>query len=213
MTAEQFHDAVSLLPMELVEEVDRRRRVPGKKPIPWGKYMSLAACLVLLLGCTWVVNGMFHAGSKATESALQEDRDTGAIAADEAAPMEAPEAAPAAGEPGLTFLAVAAAPVLADSSTNYQSPPQVQIISRAEDLPVAMDLPEGWFDTHDLLAIFLTGYAEAPHPLEILRDGDGWQVLFPAAEEEHTAKDWYVLLEAPKGQISPEQVHLTFVET
>ena len=210
MTAEQFHDAVSLLTMELIEETDRRRQYPKKKPIPWGKYMSLAACLVLLLGCAWVANDMFHAGSKATESALQEDRDTGAITADEAAPMEAEEAAPAAGEPGLTFLAVAEDPVLADSSINYQSPPQVQIISRPKDLPVAMDLPEGWFDSHDLVAIFLIGYAEAPQPLEILRDGDGWQVLFPAAGGSDQAKDWYVLLEAPKGQLSPDQVRLSF---
>lgn len=209
MTAEQFHDALSLLPMELVEEVDRRRQFPKKKPIPWGKYAGLAACLALLLGCSWVVNGIFHAGSKATESALQEGWDTGAIAADEAAPAEA---APAAGKPGLTFLAVAAAPVLTDSSINYQSPPQVQVISRVEDLPVAVDLPEGWFDSHDLVAIFLTGYAEVPQPLEILRDGDSWEILFPAAEREDTAKDWYVLLEAPKDQISPEQVHLTFAE-
>ena len=209
MTAEQFHDALSLLPMELVEEVDRRRQSPRKKPIPWGRYVGIAACLVLLLGCSWLVNGMFHAGSKATESALQEAWDTDAITAEEAAPMEVPEAAPAAGEPGLTFLAVAAAPVLTDSSINYQSPPQVQVISRVEDLPVAVDLPEGWFDSHDLVGIFLRGYAEAPQPLEICRDGDSWEILFPAAEREDTAKDWYVLLEAPKGQISPEQVQVS----
>ena len=210
MTAEQFHDALSLLPMELVEEVDRHRQYPKKKPIPWGRYAGLAACLVLLFGCAWVANGMFHAGSKATESALQEDRDTGAITADEAAPMEAEEAAPAAGEPGLTFLAVAEDPVLADSSINYQSPPQVQIISRPKDLPVAMDLPEGWFDSHDLVAIFLIGYAEAPQPLEILREGDSWQISFAAAGVSDQAKDWYVLLEASRGQISPDQVRLTF---
>lgn len=210
MTAEQFHDAVSLLPMELVEEVDRRRQSPRKKSIPWGKYAGLAACLVLLLGCTWLVNGMFHAGSKATESALQEARDTDAITAEEAAPMEAAEAAPAAGEPGLTFLAVAAAPVLTDSSINYQSPPQVQVISQAEDSPVTMDLPEGWFDSRDLVAIYLTGYAKAPQPLEILRDGDSWQIQFAAAGVSDQAKDWYVLLEAPKGQLSPDQVRLSF---
>ena len=209
MTAEQFHDALSLLPMELVEEVDRRRQSPGRKPIPWGKYASLAACLVLLLGCSWLVNGMFHARSKATESALQEAWDTGTIVANEAAPAEVPEEAPAAGKPGLSLLAVVEAPVFADSSINYLSPSQVQILSQAEALPVAMDLPEGWFDSHDLVVIFLTGYAEAPQPLEIRRDGDSWQILFPATEEDHTAKDWYVLLEVPKGQISPEQVQVT----
>lgn len=210
MTAEQFHDALNLLPMELVEEVDRRRQYPKKKPIPWGKYVGVAACLVLVLCCSWLVNGMFHAGSKATESALQEERDTGAITAADAAPMEVPEVAPAAGEPGLVFLTAVEDPVLADSSINYQSPPQVQVITRTEDSPVAMDLPEGWFDGHDLVAIFLAGYAEAPQPPEILRDGDSWQVLFPDAGGSDQAKCWYVLLEAPKGQISPEQVHLAF---
>lgn len=206
MTAEQFHDALSLLPMELVEEVDRRRQSPGKKPILWRRYVGAAACLILLLGCSWLVNGMFHAGSKATESALQEAWDTGATVADEAAPEEE---APAAGEPGLSLLAVVETSADMNSSINYQAPPPVQIITQPEDLPVDVELPEGWFDSHDLMVLFLTGYSESPQHLEIRQDGQCWKIRFPAALVADTARDWYVLLEAPKGQISPEQVQVT----
>lgn len=218
MTAEQFHDALNLLPMELVEEADRRRQNPKKRDIPWSRYAGLAACLVLLLGCSWLVHGMFHAGGKSAESAVfresaQEERDTGAIITDEAAPAEVPEMeeAPAAGEPGLSLVAVVEAPTPAESSVNYQSPPQVQVIAQAEEMPVETELPEGWFESRDLIAVFLTGYEEAPQPQKIWQEEDGWHLQFPTpAAGTYAAKSWYVLLEAPKGQISPDQIQIVY---
>lgn len=218
MTAEQFHDALSLLPMELVEEADRRRQNPRKNPIPWGRYAGLAACLALLLGCTWLVHGMFHAGAKSTEAILADEaapqmrENMAAGSVDTGTPAEVPEAeaAPEEGVPGLSLLAVVEVPICSDSSANYQSPPQVQVISQAEDMPVETEMPEGWFESHDLIAIFLTGYEGAPQPLEIRQEEDGWCIQFPASDEaSDTAKNWYVLLESPKGQISPEQIQIT----
>ena len=48
MTAETLHDALTLLPADLIAEADKKRtRQP--KVIPWKRYVSLAACLALCL--------------------------------------------------------------------------------------------------------------------------------------------------------------------
>lgn len=213
MTAEQFHDALSLLPMELVEEADRCRQQPKKRDIPWSRYAGLAACLVLLLGCSWLVHGMFHAGGKSAEAILTDEaapqmrENVGAGSVDTAIPAEA---APEEGAPGLSLLAVLEAPISTESSTNYQSPPQVQVIAQAEEMPVDMDLPEGWFESYDLIAVFLTGYEEAPQPQDIWQEENLWYIQFPTpAEGAYEAKSWYILLEAPKGLLSPEQIQIT----
>lgn len=212
MTAEQFHDALSLLPIELVEEADHCRQQPN---IPWGRYVGLAACLVLLLGCSWLVHGMFHAGGKSAEAILADEaapqmlENVGAGSMDTAIPAEA---APEEGTPGLSLLAVLEAPISTESSTNYQSPPQVQVIARGEELPMESDLPEDWFESCDLIAIFLPGYEEAPQPQDIWQEEDGWHLQFPApAEGTYAAKSWYVLLEAPKGLLTPDQIQVTFL--
>lgn len=214
MTAEQFHDALNLLPMELVEEADRCRQNPKKRDIPWSRYAGLAACLILLLGCSWLVHGMFHAGGKsaeaifADEAAPQMRENVGAGSMDTAIPAEA---APEEGAPGLSLLAVLEAPISTESSTNYQSPPQVQVIARGEELPVESDLPEGWFDSHDMVVLFLAGYEAEPQPQDIWQEEGIWHVQFPApAAGTYAAKSWYVLLEAPKGQISPEQIQIVY---
>lgn len=47
MNAENLHDAIGELPMEMLKEVDAYR---GRKIIPWQRYVSLAACLAVILG-------------------------------------------------------------------------------------------------------------------------------------------------------------------
>ena len=47
MNADNLHDAISLLPEELLTPVDRLRQ---KKRIPWGSVAALAACLCLVVG-------------------------------------------------------------------------------------------------------------------------------------------------------------------
>ena len=51
MTAEQLHDALGILPFDLIAEADNLRRNPKKKPIPFRRWAALAACAVLVLGC------------------------------------------------------------------------------------------------------------------------------------------------------------------
>lgn len=48
MTAEKLHDAIGLLPADLVAEADARR-TPKARVIPWKRYAAMAACLAVIL--------------------------------------------------------------------------------------------------------------------------------------------------------------------
>ena len=61
MNAEQLHDAISLLPEDLLEPVDRLRQ---KKPVPWRSVTALAACACLVVGL-W---SLFPGDQKATDN-------------------------------------------------------------------------------------------------------------------------------------------------
>ena len=50
MTAEKLHDALNLLPSDLLTATDQLRTAPRAKVIPWKRLISLAACFVLLVG-------------------------------------------------------------------------------------------------------------------------------------------------------------------
>lgn len=85
MTADQLHDAIGLLPSDLLAQVDRFRT---QKAAPPGRfrYMSLAACLALLVCGSllyFVMGGSPMADSKFSQTALN-------MAADSAAPNDAP---------------------------------------------------------------------------------------------------------------------------
>lgn len=56
MTVHELHDALNLLPADLVAATDRLRTAPGTNVIPWKKILPMAACLALLiLGTGWMV--------------------------------------------------------------------------------------------------------------------------------------------------------------
>ena len=80
MTADKFHDALTLLPADLIEETDKlRRRKP--KTIPLRRFAAMAASLALVLFCGALLTGrILPRMSKSTETA--------------AAQMEAAPAAP-----------------------------------------------------------------------------------------------------------------------
>lgn len=67
MNAEQLQDAISLLPEEMVADVDRLRR---KKPNPWKGVIAAAACICLLTGLWTLQNG----GIKAESGSAAPDR-------------------------------------------------------------------------------------------------------------------------------------------
>lgn len=89
MNAETLHDAISLLPADLVAEADRIRT---RKPriIPWKRYAAMAACFALTVSCgLFAMN--FLAPKGATEAALQAPAAAAPLApaADEAPAEEA----------------------------------------------------------------------------------------------------------------------------
>ena len=88
MTVETLHDAIGLLPADLLLETDRKRsHVP--KVIQWKRWAAMAACIALILYCgTLFRSGLFAGGSKST--AMESIVEAQAPAAPaEAAPTQA----------------------------------------------------------------------------------------------------------------------------
>lgn len=50
MTVEKLHDALNLLPSDLITAADRVRSAPKVKVIPWKRYAAMAAVLALVIG-------------------------------------------------------------------------------------------------------------------------------------------------------------------
>lgn len=69
MTAETLHDAIGLLPADLVAEADRLR-TRKQKIIPWKRYAAMAACFAIVLSCGLFAMELF-APKGATETAAQ----------------------------------------------------------------------------------------------------------------------------------------------
>lgn len=98
MTADHIHDALTLLPSDLIAEADRKRQGTPKKVL-WKPIAAMAACFALLLCSGWYCMLLFGAGGgSVTEQAaaeapmLQEKSEA-------AAPMEAEEAEDLCGVP------------------------------------------------------------------------------------------------------------------
>lgn len=93
MTAEKLHDAIGLLPADLIAEADRRRQ--GKpRVIRWKRYAAMAACFALVLSCAWFASLVLMSGGGAAESMKQTAAPAAAApvepaAREEAAPEEA----------------------------------------------------------------------------------------------------------------------------
>lgn len=110
MTSQQLHDALSHLPDDLLEETNRRRITSGRV-IPFRRYLSIAACFVLLVSSGLILTRLIQPKGatemsvyKAAEApaALAEDGpihpESAAeeVPADECAPMEEAPAADSA---------------------------------------------------------------------------------------------------------------------
>lgn len=85
MTPEQLHDALGMLPADLIAEADRLRSRPIRKVIYWRSFAAAAACFLLVLGC-----GLFVLDRGGMKGAVTEDL---AMAAPQAPAMAEPESA------------------------------------------------------------------------------------------------------------------------
>lgn len=52
MNPEQLHDALGMLPADLIAETDKLRSRPVRKVLYWKKTLAAAACFLLVLGCS-----------------------------------------------------------------------------------------------------------------------------------------------------------------
>lgn len=97
MTVHDLHDALTLLPSDLVTATDRLRSTPKSKAIPLRRWVSLAVCLVLVLSVTLVFGREILPGMGGGS------KEAAAEAPAAAAPLESgklpPTEAPAAAEP------------------------------------------------------------------------------------------------------------------
>ena len=103
MTVETLHDALNLLPGDLVTATDRLRTAPKPQRIPWKRIISMAACLILVLSATLVfqqkilpgMGGKTEAMAEAPAAMAPEMKENGIVTeapAEEAAHQEAPAA-------------------------------------------------------------------------------------------------------------------------
>lgn len=93
MTAEQLHDALSLLPSDLIAAADKLRTAPRKAVIYWRKYAAIAACAVLVLGCglLFMDKAFPSTGGGSKECAIAGDALLSVQQEAPAAPAEIPE--------------------------------------------------------------------------------------------------------------------------
>ncbi len=92
MTAEQLHDALGMLPSDLIAETDALRTRPRKSVSQWRRWAAMAACLVLVLGCGWAVmrSGLLGFSGGSTEKISLQQEMTAAECAPEAPAAAAP---------------------------------------------------------------------------------------------------------------------------
>lgn len=101
MTAEQIHDALTLLPADLIAEADRKR---NRKPkvIVWKRYAAMAACFVLVLCSSLFCMQLFtpkgETEAAPAEAAVMQENSIRGIPATEAAAASAVEEAAVCGE-------------------------------------------------------------------------------------------------------------------
>lgn len=186
MTAEQLHDALGLLPSDLIAEADAWRSRPRKVTIQWRRWAAVAACAALILGCGFAVmrSGLPASGGTTEKLSIRQD-----MAAAEAAP-EAPAAAEPTDAAG-NNCDCAASQITTDAeeapNATCGTPPvntagaeyrfaelsvtdQVHLIKNPaalEDLGLEADIyDEDWFADFDLLLIALPGIT-SPEGLDV----------------------------------------------
>ena len=214
MTAEQLHDALGLLPFDLIEEADNLRRSPKKKPFSLGRWTALAAAFVLVAGC-----GLFAlrtgllplAGGGRTESAMNK-----------AVMQECEPEAPAAAAPGILTDEEPAQEEVEYSRNEAAEPthgaPPVDMESAVylrSDIPAVMvellknpedaekfctDYDEAWFREQDLLLIALPGVGSVSD-ISVGQGGSSthWQIR--VTEEAPASDALLILIPVEKGHI------------
>ena len=225
MTGEQFHDALTLLPEDLIARADEAR---SRKPkiIRWRRYASLAACCALLVLC-----GVLYQNRQAKSASSEMAKSY--CTADAASEMaEAPQA-PASGELG-GMEAAGAAPVclevsnLSGAAANAGFPETALFDSRealeerltemgkyyeVSGLEAACEsFDNDFFTSEDLLLIFsrnVTGICEFR---DITWTPNGCTVKIAVCRNDsEESTNFATLISVPKGEIFPGNVTVVYI--
>ena len=99
MTVNELHDALNLLPSDMIAAADRVRT--GKKPkvIPWRRVVSLAACVALVVFCGGVVRWQNSMMKGAAPESMMQDAPAAAAPREEPADSAKPVPPPDLGVP------------------------------------------------------------------------------------------------------------------
>ena len=222
MTGEQFHDALTLLPEDLVARAEGfRSRKP--KVIPWKRYVALAASLVVLLTSGLVVHSLRQKSAvseMAAAAPFAAMKDTEAEAA-EAPRMEAAMGSQknAAADCAISFTCVET-PVNVHSTASFAHGPSPTGITSREDLDDYLSkwdrlylldslrdaceiYDEDWFASHDLLLIpvdCVTG----PCAVTDMTIADGFCEVTVALSGEDAAEptNYHLLLPIEKNAVT-----------
>lgn len=147
MTAEQLHDAIGLLPADLVAQAEEARQ--GRKTRPWKKLAAFAACFCLVAGLALAVGRQRPKLEAADEAAPQQP-----ILAVPNGPVETPRKQ--AGGAGANARCIQAQP----ENTQADMAPKAVLVSRVEELEDCRNQWAGYYGQAVLESAF-SGYDEA----------------------------------------------------
>lgn len=233
MTGEQFHDALTLLPADLIAQADEYR---CRKPriIPLKRCAAVAACFAVLL-CSAAVYQNFRQKNAITEMAaapysVMQDTDAAAAEAPrlEAAKGTSASGSAAAEDNGISFVCVET-PYNPHNTACYAHGAAVTVVaSRGElddylskwdrlylldALRDACAIYDGdWFDSHDLLLIPIDCVA-GPCTVTDMEISNGiCQVIIDmSGEEGNTQTNYHILLPVEKNAVlAPENITIIY---
>lgn len=235
MTTAQLHDAIGLLPVDLIAETDalRCRKQPR---LPWQRYAAMAAAAVLVI-CGGVIGWRLLPGSKtAAAPEAAQFAAASATVADEALPgAQAPMADAAGADNGSPNLATAASlavhyaatPALTEAAQTQ--PTYVALMTSLEDwqtyrqqqegsfdltqLDTVMDSrDEGYFESQDLVLIRLDASASAGPAVQNMVWEEGSLDIYlnnVATQEDAGQTCWHIALDVEKGALADaDQIQL-----
>lgn len=235
MTTAQLHDAIGLLPVDLIAETDCLR-CRKQQRLHWQRYAAMAAAAVLVI-CGGVISWRLLPGSKtAAAPEAAQFAAASATVADEALPgAQAPMADAAGADNGSPNLATAASlavhyaatPALTEAAQTQ--PTYVALMTSLEDwhtyrqqqernydltqLDTVMDSrDETYFEYQDLVLIRLDASTSAGPAVQNMVWEEGSLEIYlnnTATEEDADQSCWHIALDVEKGALADaDQIQL-----
>lgn len=232
MTGEQFHDALTLLPADLIAQAEEYRcRKP--KVIPLKRYAAAAACLAVLLCAAKLFRDTQQEPAKTEMAAASYSVLEDAGVTDEAPRMEAAKEAPAAGsaateDNGISFVCVET-PVNVHTTASFVHGPSATGITSREELDDYLSkwdrlylldalrdaceiYEEAWFASHDLLLIPVDCVSGPCTVTDTeISDGICQVIIHIGSEKAEEPTNYHILLPIEKNAITaPENITIIY---